>query len=319
MLSENARFDSDIGIEFSDQPVTETKNIFPVPQLAVLTVHGKDAAIFLQGQITCNIHDISESQSSIAAMCNAKGRVISTFILVKSGDAFLLLLPTELLEIVRKRLQMYVLRSDVVLLDSSDALCVIGVSDAGSRQHEQAFAASQQNAVVINLTAQSDRFLMISPPQQAVSIWTDYVNTRGFVPTSSARWRYLDILSGLPWLTQLTSEEFIPQMLNLDKLGGISFNKGCYTGQEVVARTHFLGQVKRDMHLAEAATEWAPEPNTNVINELDGELKVVGKVLGAQVQDGLCKMLIVLQADDSHSNTLKLDNRNRDSITLLTV
>ncbi|MDD1607931.1 MAG: folate-binding protein, partial [Methylococcaceae bacterium] len=225
LLANNAHFSSDTHISF---PNTDSdKRLYPIAHLAVLTVSGTEAGQFLQGQITCNVHDVTATQSSLGAMCNPKGRAITTFLLAKSGDDFLLVLPNELLEIVKKRLSMYVLRSKVTLTDSSDSLCLLG------------------------LTATSNEaFLAVD---NAMTLWSEY-SAQGFQATDSMQWQTLDILSGIPWLTTATSEEFIPQMLNLDKLGGISLTKGCYTGQEIVARTHYLGKAKRGLFIAECQT-----------------------------------------------------------------
>ena len=118
-------------------------------------------------------------------------------------------------------------------------------------------------------------------------------------------------MSGIPWLTVATSEQFIPQMLNLDKLGGISLTKGCYTGQEIVARTHYLGKAKRALFVAECPTE-NPEPNASII---DASGQVVGNVL--QAHDG--KLLVVLQLTDTDTAQLRLNDYNQAPVTLLTV
>lgn len=324
LSTEQAAFNNDGDIVFPSISSDSEKQIFAVSDLAVLTVTGKDAAKFLQGQITCNISDISETQSSLGAFCNPKGRVITTFLLVKKADAFLLILPATLLEPVKKRLQMYVLRSDVQLTDSSNELCLIGLGypagqTSGPALPEPLFATVQQDAVFINLSTKQNRCLVISEPETAQALWRTRVGTQGFQPQDSAQWRYLDILSGLPWLTPETSEEFIPQMLNLDKLNGISFNKGCYTGQEIVARTHYLGKTKREMFLAECTSSAAPEANTAIIDNSTGTEQTIGTVLMAQSWQNVCKMLIVLQVSDTNDYRLALKNRDQDKVTLLTL
>ena len=108
-------------------------------------------------------------------------------------------------------------------------------------------------------------------------------------------------------------------MLNLDKLGGISFNKGCYTGQEIVARTHYLGKAKREMFLAECDVLAPPEPNSTIIDDSTGTEQSVGKVLYAQKRQNTCKMLVVLQISDTNAYNLRLKNHNQDKITLLTL
>ncbi len=323
LLSENAIFENDMRIVFPSPQHEGSKRIYPIPHLGVLTVTGKDAATLLQGQITCNINDITEIKSSLGALCNPKGRVITTFLLVKKGDAYLLVLPKELLESVKKRLQMYVFRSDVTLTDSSDELCLVGLSYSDAQMNEPSsperlFATTQQENIIVNLSSDQNRCLIIAEADNAQKLWSEQVK-QGFQPENSDQWRYLDIISGIPWLTMETSEEFIPQMLNLDKLGGISFTKGCYTGQEIVARTHYLGTAKREMFLAECDTSTPPEPNSTIIDDGKDAEQSIGKVLCAQTRQNICKMLIVLQVPDTNTCKLRLKDQNQDKIKLLTV
>ncbi len=314
LLAEQAIFENDTDIVFPTPEHEGDKRIYPIAHLGILTVAGADAAKFLQGQITCNINDITDIKSSLGAMCNPKGRAITTFLLVKNADAFLMILPKELLASVKKRLQMYVLRSAVTLTDSSDELCLIGLDYAVS-QAEHRFATSRQDAIIVDFQGRS---LIIAGSDNAQTLWAEQLK-QGFLPGNSAQWRYLDILSGIPWLTAETSEEFVPQMLNLDKLGGISFNKGCYTGQEVVARTHYLGKTKREMFLAECEVLTPPEPNSIIIDDNTDPEQSIGRVLYAQNGQNMCKMLIVLQISETDTYNLRLKNHNQDKITLLTV
>ena len=324
LLSQQATFDSDAAINFPAISNYNDKTIYPIVHLAVLTVSGTDAAKFLQGQITCNVNDVTETKSSLGALCNPKGRAITTFLLVKSRDAFLMILPVELLAPVKKRLQMYVLRSDVSLTDSSGRQCLIGLSHPAP-QAGSLFSTTQQDIISVNFSATQSRYLVIAETDKAIALWSERVGHQGYQPENSEQWRYLDILAGIPWLTTVTSEEFIPQMLNLDLLGGISFNKGCYTGQEIVARTHYLGKAKRALFLAECDTPVTPVPNSIIIDDSAGSELAIGKVLqvershAAHDHDGtLCKMLVVLQVSDSNTYNLKLKDNNQPPITLLT-
>lgn len=324
LLSQNATFKCDTCISFPANADNNDNTIYPVAYLAILTISGKDAGQFLQGQITCNVNDVTEIKSSLGALCNPKGRAITTFLLVKTGDTFLMVLPEELLGPVKKRLQMYVLRSDVTLTDRSDQHCLIGLSHP-ENQAEPLFATSQQELITVNFSATQSRYLIIAEAEKAIALWSDRVGNQGYQPGDSEQWRYLDILSGIPWLTTETSEEFIPQMLNLDLLGGISFNKGCYTGQEIVARTHYLGKAKRALFLAECYTPSTPAPNSTIFDDSTGTEQPLGKVLLAQrskAEHGnertLCKMLIVLQVSDGDIDNFKLKDNNQNKITLLT-
>jgi folate-binding protein YgfZ len=324
LLTQHATFESDTRITFPAKADYNDKTIYPIAHLAVLTVSGKDAALLLQGQLTCNVNDITGTKSSPGALCNPKGRAITTFLLVKTGDAFLMVLPEELLEPVKKRLQMYVLRSDVTLTDSSGQHCLIGLCHPET-QAGPLFATTQNEIIAVNLSATQSRYLVIAKADKAIALWSERVSHQGFQPENPDQWRYLDILSGIPWLTTETSEQFIPQMLNLDLLGGISFNKGCYTGQEIVARTHYLGKAKRALFLAECDTPFTPAPNSTVIDDSTGTEQAIGKVLLAQRsraahgnEGSLCKMLVVLQVSDSDTYNLKLKDNNQNKITLLT-
>lgn len=313
LRSRNARFETETRIRFPSADLTSERQIYAVAHLATLTVSGLDAAAFLQGQLTCNVQELTASQAHIAALCNAKGRAVATFIIAKTGDAFLLILPVELLETVRQRLGKYVLRADVRLTDSSDDYCLIGLAgvDTGGNA---LFSIDAQVPLCINLKA---RKLLIASPEQAVAIWNERL-AQGFQPADSCRWRYLDILSGLPWLTTATSEAFVPQMLNLDKLGGISFTKGCYTGQEIIARTHYLGKSKRALLIAEADTPNTPEPYAELFDDRTDAVESApdandiepakGRVLLAERYDGVCKLLIVALVSDNGAYRLKLAN-----------
>jgi folate-binding protein YgfZ len=299
----------DVDTDAQAPAAVSRNNIYPLSQLAVLSIGGHDAAQLLQGQITCNINELSEEKSSLGALCNPKGRVIATFLLVKTQDAFLMVLPRELLEGVKKRLQMYILRSAVTLTDRSDTLCLIGLRPA----EPQAEAFSTQQLPVLRVDF-FRRLLIIAEPAQAMAFWSAQI-AAGFQPQTPEQWRYLDMLSGVPWLTTATSEQFIPQMLNLDKLGGISFNKGCYTGQEIVARTHYLGKAKRVLFLAECTTSTPPAVNAALI---DNSGQTLGTVVSVHNQQTHCTLLVVLPLSDTGNAALTLNDANQTPLTLLT-
>lgn len=323
LLSQNATFKSDTDITFPAIVDDNDKTIYPVAHLAVLTVSGKDAAKLLQGQVTCDVNELTDTKSSLGALCNPKGRAITTFLLIKTSDAFLVILPEELLETVKKRLQMYILRSAVTLTDSSNQLCLMGLS-VPAMLAEPLFNTTQQDNITVNFSTTHPRYLVIADTDKAIALWSERVDNQQFKPTNSDQWRYLDILSGIPWLTAETSEEFIPQMLNLDQLGGISYNKGCYTGQEIVARTHYLGKTKRVLFLAECESTTLPAPNSAIIDNSTDTEHSIGKVLLAQRAQiaaesavTTVKMLIVLQVSDSDTYNLSLNDSHHTKITLI--
>lgn len=296
----------------------ELQNTMTAPaDFSILKVSGTDASSFLQGQLTCNISELTETNSFFTAFCNAKGRTVCTLLIIKTGADFLLILPTELFGKVSQKMQMYIMRSEVQLNNVTDELCFIGVNAQTANtlpsMPETDFAVAQNKQIFIKFPLHGNRYLVIASPSQAISLWTDLTKT-GFTPCHSNSWGEQDILAGIPWLTQDSSEEYIPQMLNIDKLGGISFNKGCYTGQEIVARTHYLGKAKRELFLAYCENN--AEINSRIQIKANNNEQTIGKILSLIAKDGHIKMLIVIPSTDAELNDLRLNNSNQDKITI---
>lgn len=277
-----------------NKQLTGAAQLYPITQLSVLELSGIDAAKFLQGQVTCNVNEVTEQQGRFGAMCTPKGRVISTFILSRQGDTLLMILPTVLQQTVKERLQKYVLRAKVNL--TLKECYLLGVSSENTE-----FLSCEQNRIHLG-----QRDLVLCAEDELETVWQEFV-ARGFEATEESCWQYLDIVAGLPWLTLETTEQFIPQMLNLDVLGGISYNKGCYTGQEIVARTHYLGKAKRALFVAESNI--TPETNTEIVT-------ANGQTVGTVLTAALNKLLIVLQEGATGDLSLKGYNA---PITLLMV
>ncbi len=321
LLSQQAQLEDDAIITFTASLAHNDKALCPVLHLGVLTVSGADAARLLQGQMTCDVNEVTETNSRLGAICNPKGRVITTFLLIKKADVFLMVLPLALLDAIKKRLQMYILRSAVSITDSSEHYCLLGLSSSALAM--EAFLHTQQQTVIsIQFSATQNRQLVIAETERAIVFWTEQLAT-GYQAENSEHWRYLDLLDGIPWLTNESSEEFIPQMLNLDQLGGISFTKGCYTGQEIVARTHYLGKAKRALFLAECAVPKAPLPNDMIIDDSADDTQAIGRVLQAQhsgaryqSEHDLCKLLLVLPVADEGIAHLKLKDSPQFPITI---
>ncbi|BCG64599.1 MAG: tRNA-modifying protein YgfZ [Methyloprofundus sp.] len=286
-------------------PAINPPFIAPLSHLAILAVSGQDAANFLQGQTTCNIKELNDASPNLGALCNAKGRTISTFIIIKQANEFQLILTVDLLEIVKKKLQMYILRADVQLTDQSDALCIIGVHNPTQTTLSNLHHYPQQE----------HSYLFIASPEIAQSFWMDAL-TNNMLASSENSWLNLDIQAGIPWLYKETTEKFVPQMLNLDKLDAISFEKGCYTGQEIVARTHYLGQNKRAMYQASSQTDNEITPGTAIIDSANDEVNWGEVILTAQ-QNKSTQLLVVLKDATCAEKNLQLNNQNKDKITLI--
>lgn len=296
-------------LEENTERLANQPTIMPLNHLAVLRVSGIDATDFLQGQTTCDLKVMNEQSASFGAFCNAKGRVISTFLIVKQQADWLLLLPTELLPSVQKRLQMYVMRAKVVLNDCGASDCLLGLNGGqhdmlGFTLPDKHLGTLTQSFLSVRLGEKNPRYLILTQPEVAQQ-WIAASVQNGARLQSTAVWQLLDIKAGIPWLCAKTSEEYIPQMLNLDQLGGISFNKGCYTGQEIVARTHYLGKAKRAMFVATAEMNGVvPELNSAVLDAPNGQ--VVGAILAVHVAGNNCSLLVVLAIDARDLKTITL-------------
>jgi len=192
--------------------------------LGVISFSGTDAAAFLKGQLSAAAESLEVGASTLAGWHNPQGRSVALLAVVRTGQAeWLAVLPRELIPDVVPRLRKYVLRSKLKVEDLSDTVRVAGV-DAGPFGDD--FAAA----------AWGTRRLLIVPSAREIA----------FEPSQDA-WLLDDIREGLPQVYQATSEAFVAQMLNLDLLGAIAFDKGCYTGQEIIARAHYRGRMKRRM------------------------------------------------------------------------
>ncbi len=285
-------------IQFSEANKSLTSALYPIPQLSILKITGSDSLTFLQGQLTCNVKDLKEDNSFFAAFCNAKGRTISTLLIFKQAESFFLVLPTALKTKVQKKLQMYILRSDVQLIDANDDYCISGLQGSTEQLNDinlpiDDFARANELIKLPNVG-----YLMIATVENSIKHWSEYLKKGVFFQSSSV-WNYLAISAGLAWLDDDSSEIYIPQMLNLDKLGGISFDKGCYTGQEVIARTHYLGKAKRGLFIAECAANVIFEDAN--INNNQGES--VAKVIKSENFMDKQRLLIVMSMAVNEGNS----------------
>jgi len=205
--------------------------------LGVLAFRGPDAARFLQGQLSADVEKLGEGSSTLAGLHSAQGRAVAVLALMRtSAEEVLAVLPRELTAVVEQRLRKFILRSKVKIEDASEAIRVVGVT-----------ADAPTEDATIDWFG---RRMQLLPSARAPVFSGD--------ATERAKWERADIAAGLPQIFMATSEAFVAQMLNLDLLGAIAFDKGCYTGQEVIARAHYRGRVKRRLQRWHAPGANAP-------------------------------------------------------------
>jgi tRNA-modifying protein YgfZ len=202
----------------------ETVNLSDPPSaLGVLAFRGPDAARFLQGQVSAEVEKLAVGASTLAGLHNPQGRVIALLAVARAAsDELFAILPAELTATVALRLRKYVLRSKLEIVEVGNAVRVIGAASEVPGFTSAAWGTR--------------RMLLVPEPRVGEFTCTD---------SAAARWQLADVAEGLPQVYAATSETFVAQMLNLDLLGAIAFDKGCYTGQEVIARSHYRGRVKR--------------------------------------------------------------------------
>jgi folate-binding protein YgfZ len=225
-----------------------------LPFLGVLRVGGADAVRFLQGQVTSDVQLLADGHTQLAAYNTPQGRVVALLRLHQAEDAIYVLLPTELVEKVAALLRRFVLRSKVELQVAADLqVGWIGTAPLSPVLSETACDVTRTVSALPSITSTHVVSFDYAPGRQVIAVapeaWRSItgLSASRAHPQVENEWRAADIADGLPQVVAATSGQFVAQMLNLDLLGGISFKKGCYTGQEIVARTQHLGRIKRRM------------------------------------------------------------------------
>ncbi len=264
----------------------ETALFHPAPHLGALQLEGADCAVFLQGQLTCDVLALTAGRSCFGAICTVQGRVIGVLLLIRRDNGFYLIAPLSVLDKLARQLQKYVLRAKVAI-KPAESCQVYGVS--GVRAALEYFAPHP-----------------LSPGH-------GWLVSESELPASGAaeRWRAFEIHSGVPWLDANCSERFTPQMLRLDELGGLSFSKGCYTGQEIIARTHFLGAAKRKLFHAVCA----PLDVKSGASVVTANGDAAGEVAAALTLPEQTLLQIVILADAA-DGALTLDDSAGSAITI---
>ncbi len=255
-------------------------------EFGVIAASGADAARFLHAQLTNDVAGLAADAVQLNGYCNAKGRLLAVFTTWRGADAIYLQLPREILPAVHKRLSMFVLRAKVTLADVSEQWVALGLIGRGATQLLQhagglqrtvdaSIALGETRIVRLRPSPRSnERFLLIVPARELPD-WLTRLQAAQRV--ASGVWWWSQIDAGIPDVFAATQEKFVPQMINLEVLGGVNFRKGCYPGQEVVARSQYLGKLRRRMGIAHVEDGAAAGADVYA----DGEAQPVGTVVMA--------------------------------------
>lgn len=237
-----------------------------LPDCGLINFSGDDAQAFLNAQLTSDVGALTLTHSQYSGYCTPKGRLLASFLLWRSEQGYFLQLPAALREPIQKRLSMFILRSKVKARDASAEFVRFGIAGADaatkmkplfgelpSAPHE----VTHRDGITI-LRLPIDRFEVIAPHEKSAAIRESLTAYAEWVQPEF--WDWSDIRAGIPVILPATQEEFVPQMVNFDAIGAVSFKKGCYPGQEIVARMHYLGRLKQRMVLAHVSGVSAPQP-----------------------------------------------------------
>lgn len=255
----------------------------------LIAVHGADCANFLQGQTSNNFNDVTDTRSLLGSYCSPKGRVLTSFRAFKRGDEYFLTLAKDNVQATLKRMRMFVMMSKVVLEDANDALVRFGFAgpDAETelQRHAGGFPVETNDMVtlgdlnIVRIYGHHPRFEIYGTLDACKTLW-ERLNVN-CAPAGADVWDLLNIRAGVPEINNSTWEMFVPQMVNLQRIEGVSFKKGCFPGQEVVARMHYLGKLKRRMFRVTFEGKKLPEPGTSLYSIEDGAVQAAGNIVNA--------------------------------------
>ena len=279
--------------------------------MGLILATGEDAAAFLHGQFCNDVLALGDGAAQWNGWCSPKGRLLVTLLAWSGKQGIHLMLPRSLQASIQKRLQMFVLRAKVKLSDECDNWVRFGVAGPNAETLlRNAVGAIPNHAMSILHTdvcrmikLAANRFIVIAEPDNAIKLWRQLANQATLV--GAPVWDWLSIQQGIITVVPETQDAFVPQMANFELVGGVSFRKGCYPGQEIVARTQYRGILKRRMVLAHIAGTNAPAPGDKLFSAAFGD-QAAGEVANAAPSpDGGFDMLVVAQIGAITDNNLK--------------
>jgi len=312
------------------QKIVENQAIIAdLSHLSLIQISGSEAAKFLQGQFTNDVFKVNGNTSQLNAWCTHKGRIIVSFHLFKRGQFYYMLLPQKSVETTLKRLKMYVLRANVILEDVSEQFVVLGFAGANCAEKlsaclnfslptENQGCVTENDNTVLTISEKKQHFIFISELESAKNIWQCAHQTLSPVGTSA--WKLLNILAELPQITPETAEDFVPQMINWDDLNGVSFQKGCYVGQEVVARVKYRGQIKRRLYTATLDNTATATAQAGDALYADSHKEEIGKIVNIQAHpNGYFLALVSIQTDYAENQEIAIHTVQGNNVQLLAV
>lgn len=315
LQSQGALFENDVVLNYGDSTLERSAAasgtiVADLSQLGVIAFRGEETATFLQGQLTNDVRALHTDAAQWNGYCSPKGRLLGNFLMWRQGEDYCLQLSGDILASVQKRLSMFIMRAKVQARDASDEtvrLVVAGqqaVSAVTAAMGSVPEAAMRSSAVEAGqvIRVGDDKFVLSIQSERAADVWATLRESA--TPVGAPVWDWLRLNAGIPMIVAATQELFVPQMVNLEVIGGVNFQKGCYPGQEIVARSQYLGKLKRRMFLAHVNVEAAPGDS---LYSADFEGQVTGTVVNAApAPTGGFDVLAVVQVESANTQTLHL-------------
>lgn len=249
-----------------DSSDTKTSSfVAPLTDLGLIALTGEEASHFLHNQLTNDVEHLGTGEARLAGYCSPKGRLLATLLMWKFADTIMLQLPREILPAIQKRLQMFVMRAKAKLADVTEQHVILGLAGPLAPAVLSKWFGALPATVYATVTSDAGtlirvadafgapRYILITPPDFAIASWAEL--SQALLSVNPSAWRLTDIHAGIAQVTLATQEKFVPQMINFEVVGGVNFKKGCYPGQEIVARSQYLGKLKRRMMLASIETQ----------------------------------------------------------------
>ncbi|MEP0073939.1 MAG: hypothetical protein ABJE79_14675 [Marinomonas sp.] len=283
----------------------QNKEVIARHEIGVLKATGPDAKKFLQGQITCDINKLTQTDALYGAICSIKGRIITNFYLVQNNDDVLMLMSADLVEKILLHLKKYAVFFKAELSDESEhfhlysRLTKASVESAPETLTEKLPAITNENG--LNLTVS----------QCPITVQWLLTDSSYKIKEQNQELAALEMLSARPVINLEQSETMLPQWLNMQRTGGISFTKGCYTGQEIVARMQYRGKSKKQLALFQSETPM--ETNQDI---LDKEGKNVGQVIKAAALSNGYLAQAIINTDPSEIDGFLIDNQTINHLSL---
>jgi tRNA-modifying protein YgfZ len=293
LIKQGAYVEQDAVMHFGNAPqeLKHTLNgdvLCDLSHLTLLELSGADTSNFLQGQVTNDVKLLDGSRAHYTGYCSPKGRLLGLFLAFAHQDHLHLQMPQSVAEGITKRLRMYVMRSKVTITDTTERIVKIGINGPNVAQLlaenfsevpcEPYELKTLEHVTILKLPSISGhhRYEIFTSIDQAATLWESLKLKAQ--PVGKECWDWLEVQSGIPEIVASTQEQFVPQMVNLDLLNAINFKKGCYTGQEIVARTHYLGSVKRRAFLMQVSSDTRPNAGDKVMDANQNEVGQIVRV-----------------------------------------